>query len=133
MIFRLKRGLLSKGKLVFELRGMEARLPVSCSLPEEQGLSRASPERQERMKVRYAILIEQSEHNYAASVPDVPGCVATGATLEEVQQTLQEALQAHIEVMRDDEPLAPPTTQVAYVEIDVSRKGSYLHSLEASR
>lgn len=84
------------------------------------------------MKVRYAVVIEQSEHNYAAYLPDVPGCVATGATLEEVQQNLQEALQEHIEVMRDDEPLAPPTTQVAYVEVDVSRKGTYLHTLEAS-
>jgi predicted RNase H-like HicB family nuclease len=85
------------------------------------------------MKVRYAIVIEQSEQNYSAYVPDVPGCVATGATLEEVRQSLQEALQEHIEVMQEDEPLLPPTTHVEYVEIDVSRKGSYLHTLGASR
>jgi predicted RNase H-like HicB family nuclease len=77
------------------------------------------------MKARYAIVIEQGEHNYAAYVPDVPGCVATGATPEEVQQVMQQALQAHIEVMQDDDPLAPPTTQVAYVEVDPSRKGCF--------
>ncbi len=85
------------------------------------------------MNARYAIVIEQGEHNYAAYVPDVPGCVATGATLEEVQRVMQEALQAHIEVMRDDDLLPSPTTQVAYVEVDTSRKGSYLDEMKIPR
>jgi predicted RNase H-like HicB family nuclease len=56
--------------------------------------------------MRYTILIEKAENNYAAYVPDVSGCVATGATLAEVKQQIQEALLFHLEgMLEDSEPI----------------------------
>lgn len=73
--------------------------------------------------MRYAILIEKAENNYAAYVPDVPGCVATGKTLEEVKQQIQEALLFHFEGMLEDSELIPQTTTLCnYVEINLSIK-----------
>jgi len=48
--------------------------------------------RRRRRVVRYAIVIEKLESNYSAYVPDLPGCVATGATLEEMEQQIKEAI-----------------------------------------
>ena len=70
--------------------------------------------------MRYAILIEKGEHNYSAYAPDLSGCVATGKTLEEVKQQMQEALAFHFEAMRQDgEPIPQATTQCAYVNVEV--------------
>jgi predicted RNase H-like HicB family nuclease len=56
--------------------------------------------------MRYTILIEKAENNYAAYVPDVSGCVATGKTLAEVKQQIQEALLFHLEgMLEDSEPI----------------------------
>lgn len=52
--------------------------------------------------MRYAIVIEKAENNYSAYVLDLPGCVATGATLEEVEDEIREAIEFHIEGMRED-------------------------------
>ena len=46
--------------------------------------------------MRYAIVIERAENNYSAYVPDLPGCVATGATLEETGRTIREAIELHL-------------------------------------
>jgi predicted RNase H-like HicB family nuclease len=67
--------------------------------------------------MRYAIVIEQANGNYSAYAPDVPGCVATGATLEEVQQTMQEALAFHLEGLREEGLPIPPPSTVAYVDV----------------
>ena len=68
--------------------------------------------------MRYTILIEKAENNYAAYVPDVPGCVATGRTLAEVKQQIQEALLFHLEgMLEDSEPIPQATTLYDYVEI----------------
>ena len=68
--------------------------------------------------MRYAIVIEEGERNYAAYVPDLPGCVATGDTLEETRREIREAIEFHIDGMREDGLAIPkPTTQVTYVEI----------------
>jgi predicted RNase H-like HicB family nuclease len=67
--------------------------------------------------MRYAIVIEQANDNYSAYAPDVPGCVATGATLEEVQQAMQEALAFHLEGLREEGLPIPPPSTVAYVEV----------------
>ena len=68
--------------------------------------------------MRYTILIEKAENNYAAYVPDVPGCVATGETLAEVKQQIQEALLFHLEgMLEDSEPIPQATTLYDYVEI----------------
>ncbi len=68
--------------------------------------------------MRYAIVIEKGEGNYGAYVPDLPGCVATGATVEETERSIQEAIEFHLEGMRADGlPIPVPTSQVDYVEV----------------
>lgn len=68
---------------------------------------------------RYAVVIEKAESNYAAYVPDLPGCVATGATAAETEQFLREAIELHIEGMREDGLSVPePSSLVEYVEVD---------------
>ena len=68
---------------------------------------------------RYAIVIEKAESNFAAYVPDLPGCVATGATVEETERLVREAIELHIEGMREDGHLVPePSIQVEYIEVD---------------
>jgi predicted RNase H-like HicB family nuclease len=52
--------------------------------------------------MRYAIVIEKAEGNYSAYVPDLPGCVATGGTIEEVESQIREAIEFHLEGMRED-------------------------------
>jgi predicted RNase H-like HicB family nuclease len=68
--------------------------------------------------MRYAIVIERANSNFAAYVPDLPGCVATGATVAETEQAIREAIEYHLEGMRDDgvEPPLPSST-VEYVDI----------------
>jgi predicted RNase H-like HicB family nuclease len=68
--------------------------------------------------MRYAIVIEKAEGNYSAYVPDLPGCVATGASISEVEAELREAIAFHLEGMREDglSP-PPPSSQVEYIEI----------------
>jgi predicted RNase H-like HicB family nuclease len=67
--------------------------------------------------MRYAIVVERSESNYAAYVPDLPGCVATGATVEETETRLREAIELHLEGMREDGiPIPEPCCLVDYVE-----------------
>jgi predicted RNase H-like HicB family nuclease len=69
-------------------------------------------------KVRYAIVIERAQSNFAAYVPDLPGCVATGKTREETQQQVREAIELHLRGMREDGlPIPEPLSQVEYVEV----------------
>ena len=68
--------------------------------------------------MRYAIVIEKADGNYSAYVPDLPGCVATGATVAEVEAEIREAIAFHIEGLREDGlPIPAPSSQVDYVEI----------------
>ncbi|MEX2187858.1 MAG: type II toxin-antitoxin system HicB family antitoxin [Pirellulales bacterium] len=68
---------------------------------------------------RYAIVIEKAASNYAAYVPDLPGCVATGATREETEHLLREAIELHIEgLMQDGIPIPEPMAAVDYVELE---------------
>src|SRR5205814_757010 len=74
-------------------------------------------ERRIRM-VCYAIIIEKGEGNYGAYVPDLPGCVAVGDTLDETRREIAEAIAFHLEGMRADGEVIPePTTRVAYVDV----------------
>ena len=67
--------------------------------------------------MRYAVVIEKAQSKYSAYVPDLPGCVATGATLEEVEREIREAMAFHLEGMREDGLAIPtPTSQVEYIE-----------------
>jgi predicted RNase H-like HicB family nuclease len=68
--------------------------------------------------MRYAIVIEQAANNYSAYVPDLPGCVATGSTIEEVEQQIREAISFHLEGLREDGvPVPAPSSHVEYVDI----------------
>ena len=68
--------------------------------------------------MRFAIVIEKAENNYAAYVPDLLGCVATGRTVEETEQQIREAIQLHLRGMREDGlPIPEPSSQVEYVKI----------------
>jgi predicted RNase H-like HicB family nuclease len=68
--------------------------------------------------MRYAIVIEKAESNYAAYVPDLPGCVATGATIEETERSIREAIEFHVEGLRaDGRPIPEPSSRVEYVDV----------------
>ena len=68
--------------------------------------------------MRYAIVIERADGNYSAYVPDLPGCVATGATITEVESEIREAIAFHVEGLREDGlPVPSGASQVEYVEV----------------
>jgi len=68
--------------------------------------------------MRYAVVIEKVAKNYSAYVPDLPGCVATGATVEETERLIREAIELHLSGLRDDgTPIPPPSSQVDYVDV----------------
>jgi predicted RNase H-like HicB family nuclease len=68
--------------------------------------------------MRYAIVIENAGANYSAYVPDLPGCIATGATVAEAETQIREAIEFHLEGMKEDgSPIPPPTSRVEYVEV----------------
>jgi len=67
--------------------------------------------------MRYAIVIEKAKRNYAAYVPDLPGCVATGRTLAEVHREIRQAIRFHIEGLREDGlPIPKPASICEYIE-----------------
>lgn len=69
---------------------------------------------------RYAIVIEKATSNYAAYVPDLPGCVATGGTVAETESLLREAIDLHLQGLRDDGLTIPePASVVEYLEVTV--------------
>ena len=64
------------------------------------------------------IVIEKAEGNYFAYVPDLPGCVATGATVAEVETEMRDAIVFHIEGLREDGlPIPHAVSRVEYVEV----------------
>jgi predicted RNase H-like HicB family nuclease len=73
---------------------------------------------QKEKPMKYAVIIEAGEHNYSAYVPDLPGCIATGKTLDEVKQLMREAIAFHFEGLREDGlPIPPATSLCEYVEL----------------
>jgi predicted RNase H-like HicB family nuclease len=67
--------------------------------------------------MRYAVVIEQAVGNYSACVPDLPGCVATGPTVAEMEREIREAIRFHIEGLEEDGlPVPAPTTLAEYVD-----------------
>ena len=68
---------------------------------------------------RYAIVIEKAESNFTAYVLDLPGCVATGATVEETESLLREAIALHLEGLQEDGlPIPEPSSVVEYLELE---------------
>lgn len=67
---------------------------------------------------RYAVIIEKGPTSYGAYVPDLPGCIAVGETMDEVTDLIREAIEFHIEGLRDaGEPVPEPTSELTYVEV----------------
>jgi predicted RNase H-like HicB family nuclease len=72
--------------------------------------------------MRYAIVIEHGERNLSAYVPDLPGCVTTGRTVEEILRNMTEAIALHLDGMREDgQPIPEPNSSVEYVEVAAAR------------
>jgi predicted RNase H-like HicB family nuclease len=68
--------------------------------------------------MRYMVVIEEGENSFGAYVPDLPGCVAVGDTEEEVKQLIQEAIEFHLEDLRELGAVVPkPSSKSEYVEI----------------
>ena len=71
--------------------------------------------------MKYAVVIEKATNNFSAYVPDLPGCVSTGDTIEATEQSIREAIQFHIDGLREDGlPVPQPSSQVVYVEPQVA-------------
>ncbi len=71
-----------------------------------------------RSHVRYAVVIEKAPNNYSAYVPDLPGCIATGATVAETEAQIREAIEFHLEGLREDGlPIPSPSSHVEYVDV----------------
>ncbi|HXG36637.1 MAG TPA: type II toxin-antitoxin system HicB family antitoxin [Dehalococcoidia bacterium] len=67
--------------------------------------------------MKYAVVYEKTEHNYSAYVPDLPGCVATGRTQQEVEKNIREAISFHLDGMRKDKlPIPDPAAWTELVE-----------------
>ncbi len=70
---------------------------------------------------KYAVVIERGENNLSAYVPDLPGCITTGRTVEEIGENIREAILLHLEGMAQDGEVVPePSTTVQYVEMQVA-------------
>jgi predicted RNase H-like HicB family nuclease len=68
--------------------------------------------------MRYAIVIEKSDEGYGAYVPDLPGCVAVGDTVDETEGLIREAIVLHLAAMREQGDQIPePSTLCEYVEV----------------
>jgi len=70
--------------------------------------------------MRYAIVIEKVGSNFSGYVPDLPGCIATGATSEGTESLLREAIEFHLTGPREDGmPIPPASSRVDYIEVAV--------------
>ncbi len=68
--------------------------------------------------MKYAVVFERADHNFAAYVPDLPGCISTGATPEDVEQNIREAIEFHIDGLRlTGQPVPEPSAWVETVEL----------------
>ena len=67
---------------------------------------------------RFAVVFEKAKSNWAAYVPDLPGCITTGSTLQETKRNIREAIELHLEAMLEvGEPIPVPTSDVDFVEL----------------
>jgi predicted RNase H-like HicB family nuclease len=68
--------------------------------------------------MKYVVIVEAGERSFGAHVPDLPGCVAVADTKAEVLKLIQEAIQFHIEGLREDgQPVPGPSSSVEYIEV----------------
>ncbi len=68
--------------------------------------------------MRYVVIVEQDENGFGAYVPDLPGCVAVGETREEALRLIREAVELHLEGLREDGlPIPEPSSSSEYVDV----------------
>ena len=68
--------------------------------------------------IEYTVIFERGARNWSAYVPDLPGCVAAGKTREETERLIREAIELHIEALREDgEPVPQPCTEAARIRV----------------
>ncbi len=68
--------------------------------------------------MKYAVIIEQGENGYGAYVPDLPGCIAAAETREEVKKLIHEAIEFHIEGLKESgEPIPNSTSSIEFIEV----------------
>ncbi len=66
--------------------------------------------------MKYLVVIERTENNYSAYLPDIPGCVATGKTIQEVRKMMKEALELHLKGLKEDGfPIPTPTSEAGFI------------------
>ena len=71
--------------------------------------------------MRYAVIVEEGETSFGAYVPDLPGCVAVAETRDEVLRLIEEAIEFHLDGLRqDDQPIPEPSSSIEYVEIQAA-------------
>ena len=69
--------------------------------------------------MRYAVVFEKAATNWAAYVPDLPGCITTGRTLEETKRNMREAIQLQLETMSEvGDPIPQPSAKVGFVQLE---------------
>jgi predicted RNase H-like HicB family nuclease len=68
--------------------------------------------------LKYAVVFEKAKRNYAAYVPDLPGCISTGKTRREVERNIREAIEFHIDGLKQTgQPIPPPSSWVETIEL----------------
>ncbi len=73
------------------------------------------------MQYEYAVIVEKSENNYGAWAPDLPGCISTGPTVKETLANMREAIEFHLEGMREDgDPIPEPTSFAGTVVVEAA-------------
>ena len=73
------------------------------------------------MNVKYAVIFERAKNNWAAYVPDLPGCMTTGNTIEETKANIREAIRGHIDTLREyGDPIPPPSSLAGEVEVTIA-------------
>ena len=67
---------------------------------------------------RYAVIFEKGENNYGAYIPDLPGCITTGDTMEQVRENIKEAIKLHLHgIFEDGGPIPEPASVIDFVEV----------------
>ena len=70
------------------------------------------------MSLKYAVIFEQAQDNWAAYVPDLPGCITTGKTLDETERNIREAIHGHLQTLREfGDPIPEPTSIAREIEV----------------
>lgn len=72
--------------------------------------------------MRYVVIIEKGEKSYGAYIPDLPGCIAVGATVDDVKQQIHEAAQFHIDgMLKDGDAIPEPSSVAAHVDVELNQ------------